>query len=389
MKIALVSPYDYAYPGGVTIHVTRLAEQFLQRGHQVKVLAPSSQSPQALGASNLFAMGKPLAIPSAGTRSRITLSLRLLPKVRAILREENFDIVHLQEPLCPSLPLTVLEASKSVNVGTFHAYHGSRRLVGASVSERLYHYLRYPLKRWFNRLHGKIAVSKSAGEFVGKHLGGEYHIIPNGIDLKHFSTPVPPIEELRDDKINILFMGRLEKRKGLKYLLGAYTRLKWEFPQTRLLIAGPGKLDDDSEKLLGGRNANDVVFIGQVPYENLPLYYQAADIFCAPATGKESFGMVLLEAMASAKPIVASNIGGYAGVMTHGVEGFLVKPKSEEALASALGTLIQDKSLREQLGARGRLRAEGFSWVNIADRVMDYYLTVLDRCRSQAQMSAG
>ncbi|MFC1979533.1 glycosyltransferase family 4 protein, partial [Chloroflexota bacterium] len=181
-----------------------------------------------------------------------------------------------------------------------------------------------------------------------------------------------------DCKLNILFVGRLEKRKGLNYLLKAYKWVKEEFPESRLIIVGPGtRLRRKYEKEVRKRGFEDVIFVGYVSQDDLPRYYKTADIFCAPAIGWESFGIVLLEAMAAGKPVVASNIQGYASVVTHGVEGLLVPPKDEALLAQALISLMKDETLRQQMGARGRLKAEEYGWEHVAQRILDYYIRVL------------
>ncbi|MEE9199681.1 MAG: glycosyltransferase family 4 protein [Dehalococcoidia bacterium] len=378
MNIALVSVYDFGHPGGVNLHCAHLAQEFTRMGHRVRIIAPCSRLDTLPGSDKLIPLGKPLSVPSAGTTARIVLSMRLASKVKPILERERFDIIHLHEPLCPTLPTTILRHSTTINIGTFHASHGNRRIFGVSGADRLYTFFNsYVRIRWFNKLHDRIAVSPAAREFVAKHFPADYHIIPNGIELSRFSSNLDPIEQYMDGKLNILFVGRLEKRKGLKYLLAAYTKLKWDFPDIRLLVVGPGKLDADSERLLGERSPKDVVLVGAVSHEDLPRYYNTAHIFCAPATGKESFGIVLLEAMAAAKPVVASNIGGYAGVMTDGVEGFLVPPKREEDLASALAVLIEDESLRAEMGRRGWDHVQDFSWDKIADRIMDVYTNAI------------
>lgn len=370
MKIALVSPYDFAYPGGVTAHIMHLEENFVRMGHEVRVMAPSSQSPETLGRPNLIAVGKPFPIPAGGSVARITLSPVLSGRVKRVLQEEKFDIVHLHEPLVPALPITVLRFSQAVNVGTFHAYHGSN--LG-------YRYAKTILKRWFRKLDGKIAVSTPAGEFISKYFPGYYNIIPNGIDPEHFSRDTAPLEVFRDGKLNILFVGRQEKRKGLKYLLGAYRRLKERFPGIRLIVVGPeeNRLVENYERLVYDTELKDVCFVGFVPYEELPRYYNAAHIFCAPSTGKESFGIVLLEAMAAARPIVASRIPGYATVVEDGKEGFLVEPSHEVALAEALARLLTDEALRQRMGALGRLKAEQYGWERVSRSVMNYYETLL------------
>ena len=255
-------------------------------------------------------------------------------------------------------------------MGTFHAFHGSSRVYWLS---------KHMLRRSHDRLDGRIAVSSPALGFVSKHFPGDYRVIPNGIEFNRFSKPARPLRDFQDGKLNILFVGRLEKRKGLRYLLGAYGKLKWKHPNTRLIVVGPGNPEPEAYRFIAERNIEDVVLVGGVSYEDLPRYYQAADIFCSPATGKESFGIVLLEAMAAGKPIVATNIEGYASVMSHREEGLLVPPKSEEALEEALNTLLADSALREEMGARGTQKAPHYDWERVTARIIEYYTYLLDR----------
>ncbi len=267
---------------------------------------------------------------------------------------------------------TVLRLSNSPNIGTFHA-SGARSWYnyGTPLAKLL-------LKKWFHKLDGKIAVSELAMDCINKHFPGYYNIIPNGVDLEYFSPDVSPIDEFCDGKLNILFAGRLENRKGLIYLLKAYQQVKQEIPDSRLIVVGPGiRLRRKYEKQVKQSNLKDVVFVGFVSYDELPRYYKTADIFCAPATGWESFGIVLLEAMAAGKPIIASNVEGYASLVTHGTEGWLVPPKDAQALAQSLIALLRDEPLRREMGAKGRLKAQEYAWENVAQRVMDYYTKVL------------
>ncbi len=379
MKIALVSPYDFAYPGGVTNHISCLEHQLTLMGHQVKVIAPASSVVSTFG-DKFIPIGKPRPIPTSGSICRITISLHLAPTIKAVLEKETFDIIHLHEPFMPMLCTAVLRFSHTTNVGTFHAFQHSVGYlshpwsgynIGRPISTII-------LNRRARKLHGKIAVSKPAMEFASKYVPGEYNIIPNGIDLAHFSPDVSPIDEFCDGKLNILFVARLESRKGLNYLIKAYKRVKEEFSNSRLIIVGPGtRLRRKYERQVKRNRIEDVVFVGYVPYTELPRYYKTADIFCSPATGRESFGIALLEAMAIGKPIVASDIDGYASLMTHGVEGLLVPPKDEKALAQALISLMANESLRQQMAARERLTAEGYDWKHVAQRVLDYYVKVL------------
>jgi len=371
LKLALVCPYDYAYPGGVAIHVANLYEQYKEMGHDVRIITPYSGPSSSIGSKDIIPIGKPVPIPSGGSVARVTISPVLAPPVRTILDRERFDVIHIHEPLCSTLTLTILNLSKAINVGTFHACHRKPR--GYQIVSPF-------MMGLFKKLHGKIAVSEPAKEFVSKYFPGEYQVIPNGINVARFSTPRPLIEGLSDGKLNILFVGRPEKRKGLTYLLEASRKVKRQVPLSRLIVVGPGteRYDSEARKL----GLEDAVFTGYVDNDMLPSYYQSADIFCSPATGGESFGIILLEAMAASKPIVASAISGYASVMSDGVQGILVPPKDKEALAGALIKLLSDPDLRQQMGAKGRIRAEECDWPNVADRVNQYYVSLIEPKRA-------
>jgi phosphatidylinositol alpha-mannosyltransferase len=371
VKIALVSPYDFAHPGGVILHISYLERYFTKMGHEVKVIAPASRAVPDFG-DRFIPIGKPRPIPSSGSIARCTISLVLAPKIREVLEQEKFDIIHLHEPLMPMLCTSILRLSDTANIGTFHASYGKP---GYNFARPIGKWI---LRRWFRKLDGKIAVSKPAVEYARTNFPGYYNIIPNGVDLEHFSPDVAPIEEFKDGKLNILFVSRLEKRKGLNYLLQAFRQVKEEIPNTRLIIVGPGtRLRRRYEKYVAKNGLKDVIFVGLVSYDELPHYYQTADVFCAPAIGSESFGIILLEAMAMSKPIVASSIEGYASVISHGVDGLLVPPADKDKLAKALISLLNDESLRQEMGAKGRAKALEHSWERISQRVFDYYVRVL------------
>ena len=372
MKIALVSPYDFAYPGGVVNHISALERHFSKMGHQVKIIAPASKAVPNFG-DRFIPIGKPRPIPASGSICRVTISLRLASRIKEVLAQEKFDIIHLHEPFMPMLCSAVLRFSDTANIGTFHACHGSPGYnFGWPIGRMM-------LNRRRRKLTGKIAVSKPAMDFASKFIPGYYNTIPNGIDLEHFSPDVAPIEQFCDGKINILFVGRLEKRKGLPYLLKAYKRVKQAVPNCRLIVVGPGsRVRKKYERQVRHSSLEDVIFIGYASYDELPRYYKTAHVFCSPATGRESFGIVLLEAMATGKPVVASNIEGYASVITDGADGLLVPPKDEGALAQALISLATDESYRQQIGTKGILKAQEYSWEHIAQRVLSYYTRVLN-----------
>jgi len=375
MKIALVSPYDFAFPGGVTSHISSLERYITHMGHEVKVIAPASREVSTFG-DRFIPIGKPRPIPSSGSIIRVTISLRLASTIKAVLEREKFDIVHLHEPFMPMLCSAVLRFSDAINIGTFHAWDGKPGYkFGRPVTTIM-------LRRRLHKLAGRIAVSKLAMDYVSKYVPGHYSIIPNGIDLAHFSPDVAPIEEFCDGKQNILFLGRLERRKGLIYLIKAYQQIKREIPNSRLIVVGPGtRLRKPYEKWIKQHGLDDVVFVGYVSEDEKPRYYRTADVYCSPATSRESFGIVLLEAMAVGKPVVATNIDGYANVVTHGEDGLLVPPRDTRRLAEALISVMGDETLRQRLASRARLTAEEYSWEHIAQRVFDYYVRVLSESR--------
>jgi phosphatidylinositol alpha-mannosyltransferase len=375
MKIALVSPYDFAYPGGVVSHISCLEQQFTRLGHDVKIIAPASKAVYTLG-DRFIRIGTPRPIPVSGSVARVTVSVRLESQIKEVFEREKFDICHLHEPLMPTLCTTVLRLKRTPTVGTFHASGGKPWYTMFSPIMKWY------LDRWFRKLDGRIAVSPVAMRYVNTYFPAEYTIIPNGIDTHHFNNHVAPFETFMDGKINILFVGRMEKRKGFDYLWKAYRLVKQEVPDCRLIAVGPGiRLRNKYEKRIARSGLSDVVFTGYAAYNDLPRYYKTADIVCFPNTGWESFGVVLLEAMATTKPIIASAIDGFTSVLTDGVEGIAVPPRDEDKLAEAIIRLIKDEKLRQDMGARGKLKAEQYDWSILAKRVIDFYTETLNRIK--------
>jgi phosphatidylinositol alpha-mannosyltransferase len=377
MKIALVSPYDFAHPGGVGRHISSLYGHFTRLGHDVRVIAPTSRLVKDFG-DQFIHIGRPFPVPASDSVIRVSLSLHLAPTIKEVLAREKFDIIHLHEPFMPMLCSAVLRFSDTVNIGTFHAAQGKPGYkFGRPISTWI-------LGRRARKLHGHIAVSKPAMKYVGQFVPADYEIIPNGIDLQHFRPDVLPMEQYCDGKLNIMFMGRLEYRKGVNYLLKAFFELKQQMPNTRLIICGPGtRLRKRYERWVEKNRLTDVVFTGLVSFEDQPRYYRTADVFCAPATSRESFGLVLLEAMATGKPIVATNIEGYASVVTSGEEGLLVPPMDSHALAETLMVLLQDKDRRTQMGKKALVTAGKYSWEDVSRKVLAYYQTTIDKAHQK------
>jgi phosphatidylinositol alpha-mannosyltransferase len=371
MRIVQVSAYDYPFPGGVTEHISNLDRQLRRMGHQTWILAASSKDEDELH-GNVIKVGSSLVeVPFSGSIARITLSPQVWRRVKHILDEGQFDIVHLHEPLTPLLPLAVLRHSHAVNVGTFHAYRESH--LAYKRGKRF-------LQPFFGRLDGLIAVSEAARDNIGRYFGGRFVIIPNGIDVEHFGNDaIKPIPRFTDGRLNILFVGRLEKRKGFGYLLRAFHRIQSQIPETRLIVVGPYDKEDKAPFIRFARanRIRHVKFVGYVPSEDIPRYYHTCHVFCAPSTGFESFGIVLLEAMASGKPVVATDIPGYRSVLTDGQEGLLVEPENETALAEAIMRLIKQPDLARRMGERGRQTAHYYAWPRIAEQVAEYYEELL------------
>ena len=301
MKIGLVSPYDWLTPGGVNSHIDQLARAFDGLGHEAHILAPASGP---VDDPRVVVAGRPVPIPAAGSMARISLSPLLGREVKQLLATERFDVVHVHEPLMPTLPIQVLRHSRImhpgvINVGTFHATKDG--------GNRLYSYGRRLLKRWFRELDGKVAVSPPAAQYVGRYFPGFYNVIPNGVDIDRFANPaIAPLPEFDDGMINILYVGRAEKRKGLAYLIRAFGLVNARNPNTRLLVVGP---DSRARRRYMNFVARDgrrnIVFIDGVSDAELPRYHRTADIFCSPATGNESQAYGLVEAWAAGLPGVA------------------------------------------------------------------------------------
>ena len=378
MKIGLVSPYVYPLPGGVTQHVRYLYENLRLRGHDVRIIT-SSHGLQRSSEGDVIRLGKGFSMPANGSMGTITVSPRFLSQVHAILERERFDLLHFHEPFVPFLSPVVLRLSDSVNIGTFHAYggwspayeFGSRVLRGDAA-----------------RLHGRIAVSAAARHFIDRYFPGDYKVIPNGVDADRYGRAVP-LARWRDGTPNILFVGRFEPRKGVLDLLKAYRQIRKDGVEARLLMVGGGPQEREARRYVATRRLSGVEFLGRVSDDEKLQLFRTADVYTSPATGRESFGIVLLEAMAAGAPIVASDIHGYKGVVRRGREALLVPPHEPKELAAAIERLLGDRELAAQMSANGLVRAEEFSWPRVTAKVDDYYGFVIRRLAAAGQLPAG
>lgn len=364
VKIGLVSDIYYPFPSAAAEINHNLYLGLQRLGHEVKVIT-SSYGREKVRDENILRLGRTVLVPFNGALVTITVGLSLVTQLRRLLRREKFDILHIQGPLGPTLPLLSLVLSNTTTVGTFVSYFDSSRFLAT---------LKPFFKRYFEKLDGKIAISEAARSAISRYFPSAYRIIPIGVEVGRFTSDVRGIERYRDGKKNVLFVGRLEPRKGLIFLLKAFPLVKEEIGKVRLIVVGGGSWESFYRRRVPKAVSEDVQFEGAVPGDLLPDYYASADVFCAPATGQESFGMVLLEALASGKPVVASRIEGYREVVRDRVDGLLVEPRNPRAIADGLVLLLKDDALREEFGARGRERAISYSWEKVTEAVLNYYV---------------
>jgi phosphatidyl-myo-inositol alpha-mannosyltransferase len=378
MKIGLVTPYVYPIPGGVNEHVRFLYENLRLRGHDVRIIT-SSHGLQRSSEGDVIRIGKGFSVPTNGSVGTITISPRYVSQVKRVLERERFDLLHFHEPFVPFLSLVVLRQSTSVNIATFHAYAGFSPAMELGSKT---------LQGYAARLHGRIAVSAAARHFVDRFFPGDYKVIPNGVNTGRFKRAVP-IARWQDGTPNLLFVGRLEDRKGLPHLLKAFRLIRKSGLEARLLIVGSGPQEREARRYVMTRGLQNVEFLGRVSDAEKAQLFKTADVFVSPATGRESFGIVLLEAMAAGCPIVCSDIHGYKGVVQRGRQAILVPPHDAKALAAGITELLTDPELRARFGASGQARAEQFSWERVTAKVEEYYGFVIRRLAAQGQLPPG
>jgi phosphatidyl-myo-inositol alpha-mannosyltransferase len=366
VKVALVSPYALGVPGGVQAHVTALAAALRRTGHEVTVIGPGPTG-TGEGATDVVGVGRSLAVPFNGSEAPIALWPSAARATRRAIARLAPDVVHVHEPVVPWVGLAAATTDQAPVVGTFHAW---------SDRVRLYRAARPVGGRVARHLAARIAVSEAAASYHARALGvprSAFRLVPNGVEVARFAQ-ARPFDELADpERPTLLFVGRLERRKGLEPLVRAFTRLKTDRPELRLLVVGDGPERQRCEELLPAGLRADVRFLGRVPHEDLPRYYATADLYVAPSLGGESFGIVLLEAMAAGRPLVASDIPGYRSVATDGRQGRLVPPGDPAALAGAIGALLDNPALRRAMAADGRRTVAAYDWTQVAEQVADVY----------------
>jgi len=369
MRIALVCPYDWAAHGGVRGHVAALAGQ-LARDHEVHVVAPSSRPLTDPGPVPVAVVGRPLGVPFNRSVAPVALSPLAVRRVARALAAFDPHVVHVHEPLAPMVSAAAAAFGPRPVVGTFHAW---------SDRARAYRAVAPVGRRIARRLDARVAVSPAAQEYAAGALGlplGAFRVVPNGVDRAAFRAAAPLPELADPERPLLLFVGRLEPRKGLDVAIRAYLRLRASTPRVRLCVVGDGPERSRCQEMVPPSLRPDVLFVGRVAADELPRYHASADVFLAPATSGESFGVVLLEAMAAGLPIVASGIPGYRTVMADGRQGRLVPPGDAFALAEAAGTLLASPALARAMADEGRRTAEQYAWPVVARRVVEVYRAV-------------
>jgi phosphatidyl-myo-inositol alpha-mannosyltransferase len=376
MRTALVTPYSWTYEGGVNRHVESLAEMLAERGHEVSVLAPwdppdrvSRLTHQAEPVERpmpdyLIPLGRTIGVHGNGAVSNLGGSPRALVRMRRALAAGSYDIVHVHEPIAPLIGPDACSWRGAPVVGTFHAYSTN------PVTNNLGNLA--GIRRKLNQLHARIAVSEAAAWTGRRWFGGDYTVIPNGVDV---ATP-PSVPKSVSDELRVLFVGRTEERKGLPVLLRAFEALVEHVP-ARLTVIG-ADADELSRYLPDPAAARYIEPLGRVSGGELWRRLHEADVLCAPSLAGESFGMIITEAFAAGTPVVASRIAGYSDVVTDGEDGVLVPPADAQALGEELQRMYLEPERRLRMGEAARRSSERFAWPRVAEQVEEVYEEALD-----------
>lgn len=366
MKVGLVCPYHLSLPGGVQRQVLEWSGRLRDLGHKSVILTCGPRI--KVGEEKIVFFGNHLQVPTNDDVGVLSIFLTNGDFLKKYLKREKFDILHFHEPFLPFLPWQILLASETINVGTFHCFpeaSGFLKALGTPIKTFVFSHLAKRIKKF-------SAVSRTASVFT-KDLVGEIEIIPNAIDLRRFGRP-KKIKRFCDEKINLLYIGRLTKRKGILYLLKTVRYLTQTYDNFRLIVVGDGPLKEKTKEFIKRHKLKNIDLEGYVSDKQLPSYFATADIFCAPAIHGESFGIVLLEAMRAGLPIVAFANAGYKEILKgKPFCDFLAESKDVKNLSWQLSRLIASKSLRKKLGKAGLEEVQKYSWERVGKRILEFY----------------
>lgn len=373
MKVGIVCPYSLDVPGGVQFHIRDLAEYLIALGHDVSVLAPADDDTPV--PSYVQSAGRALPVPYNGSVARLTFGPVTTARVRRWLADGQFDLVHLHEPQIPSLSLIALWAAELPVVATFHTSIPRSRALQAV----------YPLMRpGLEKILARIAVSEDARRTLVEHLGGDAVVIANGVACDVFAQAVPDQRWIGGpDSPTLAFLGRIdEPRKGLQVLAEAFGRIRAEVPGVRLFVAGRGDVDEARERF--GADAEAVTFLGEVTDDEKASLLSSVDVYVAPHTGGESFGIVLVEAMSAGAAVVASDLGAFARVLDHGQCGALFGVGDSAALAEQVVVTLRDPAGRAAMVERASAWVRRYDWSTVADQILTVYEMVAPESGSVA-----
>jgi phosphatidylinositol alpha-mannosyltransferase len=364
MRIGIVCPYSWDVPGGVQFHVRDLAEVLLERGHLVSVLAPADEDTPL--PAYVVPAGRAVPVPYNGSVARVNFGPLSAARVRRWLREGEFDVLHLHEPMTPSLSVLACWAASGPIVATFHTANLRSRAMLAA----------YPiLEPALEKIGARVAVSEDARRTLVEHIGGDAVLIPNGVHVDRFAAATAR-PEWRGEAGTVGFIGRLdEPRKGLSTLLAAFTQVSRARPGVRLLVAGRGDPAEVAPDLPADVLAA-VTFLGQVDEADKAALLRTVDVYVAPNLGGESFGIVLVEAMAAGAPVLASDLDAFRRVLDDGRVGVLFPTGEVDALVAALCGLLDDPRRRAALTDAGRAWVRRYDWAGVASDLLAVYETV-------------
>lgn len=371
LDILLVSDPYYPYPSGISEYTFYLAKYLRKFGNRVTILTTHYKN--EIEDDHVIRFGRVLMIPMNKSYATMSFGLDIPAKVKNLLHNNHYDIIHLNGPFPPSISFFALHYSKSVNIAAFLNAGFSFNSTGASIAKFLY-------GKYLKKINGLFAISETAKKAMEPYFPGEYAIIPAGVDTEVFNPNVKERDDLEEGYPRVLFLGRLDERKGVIVMINAFKKLLTLKPKAQLVIAGKGPLDSEARNLAKHlKIENSVEFKGFIPFGEIPSYYKSADIYCSPALGGESFGIVLLEAMASGTPVVASNIHGYSQVVKDNENGLLFETGDEDDIVKKIIQLADDKALREKCIKNGFTLADKYSWENVAKQIESFYISRLKK----------
>ncbi|MFJ5710480.1 glycosyltransferase family 4 protein [Streptomyces sp. NPDC093105] len=364
MKIGIVCPYSWDVPGGVQFHIRDLAEHLIRLGHEVSVLAPADDDTPL--PPYVVSAGRAVPVSYNGSVARLSFGFLSAARVRRWLHDGTFDVVHIHEPTSPSLGLLTCWAAQGPIVATFHTSNPRSRAMIAA----------YPiLQPALEKISARIAVSEYARRTLVEHLGGDAVVIPNGVDVDFFAGAEPRAEWQGE---TLGFIGRIdEPRKGLPVLMRALPRILTERPDARLLVAGRGD-EEEAVASLPAEMRSRVEFLGMVSDEDKARLLRSVDVYVAPNTGGESFGIILVEALSAGAPVLAADLDAFAQVLDQGAAGELFANEDADALAEAAIRLLGDPGRRAELSARGSAHVRRFDWSTVGADILAVYETVTD-----------